>query len=448
MTVIQALPLAEWADAQLLLAAEKMALGISATHLKKRREGFGQTIRPAKGSVLAAFASAYTATEPDYFFHWLRDSAAIMDAGLALIRNRVAPDAWAERFADFVRFSLATTRISGRQFLAETPDLQSRTIPEYRQYLRPEAELASIEGDRVLGDVRHNADGTLDFLRWSRPQHDGPAARALACLRFWDADAILHDARADAAELIRLDLGYTYRHAGVPCFDIWEEDNAEHYYTVLLQCEALRQGTVWLEAQGEAEMAAKFDDAAERLASRLEDFWSPEKGFLLSRLMPPGQTTGKELDLAVILGLLHSGRRVGPHSVADPRAAETLQSLEALFAGHYALNRAAGAPLAFGRYKDDSYFSGGAYFFCTLAAAEFYYALAELRGDAHLLAKGDAILAMARRSIPPSGEMSEQFDQTTGEQTSAKSLTWSYAAFITAWDARKRAAEKLGGLVH
>ncbi len=133
------------------------------------------------------------------------------------------------------------------------------------------------------------------------------------------------------------------------------------------------------------------------------------------------------------------GWRTGPHSIADDRVMQTLNRLEELFAADYALNREAGAALAIGRYKGDSYFSGGAYFFCTFGAAEFYYKLAAAKADAGLIAKGDAILAMARRSIPPSGEISEQFDQTTGAQTSAKSLTWSYASFLTAWDARKRA---------
>jgi len=35
-----------------------------------------------------------------------------------------------------------------------------------------------------------------------------------------------------------------------------------------------------------------------------------------------------------------------------------------------------------------------------------------------------------------SGELSEQFDQVTGAQTSAKTLAWSHAAFITAFACR------------
>ena len=39
----------------------------------------------------------------------------------------------------------------------------------------------------------------------------------------------------------------------------------------------------------------------------------------------------------------------------------------------YAINRQGGAGLAFGRYPGDTYVSGGAWFICTFAAAEFCY---------------------------------------------------------------------------
>ena len=55
--------------------------------------------------------------------------------------------------------------------------------------------------------------------------------------------------------------------------------------------------------------------------------------------------------------------------------------------------------------------------------------------------KGDAYLATVRAFTPESGELSEQFDQHTGSQTSAKHLAWSYAAFISCVTARRAAAE-------
>jgi len=435
------LSLDAWAEAQALISAAKMAECVSATSIVKRRPGFGQVIHPAKGSVIAAIGSAHSETEPDYFFHWLRDSAAIMDAALVLVKRGIDAEGWKQRFAEFVQFSLDLRHINGARFLQETPDLHERTAPKLRQFIRPDAELAAVEGERVPGEVRYNADGTIDFLKWSRPQHDGLAARALVALRFLEANAVAEDARASAAELIQLDLDYTARHAGEACIDIWEEENAQHYYTWLVQFAALAKGAEWAESNGETMHATRLGAAATQMADRLVDFWSADAGHFLSRILPSAEQTPKALDFAIILGVLHAGLTDGPHSIADDRVLQTLNRLEELFAAEYTLNREAGAALAFGRYTGDSYFSGGAYFFCTFGAAEFYYKLAAAKGDASLIAKGDAILAMARRSIPASGEISEQFDQTTGEQTSAKSLTWSYASFLTAWDARKHALD-------
>ena len=91
-----------------------------------------------------------------------------------------------------------------------------------------------------------------------------------------------------------------------------------------------------------------------------------------------------------------------------------------------------------GRYAGDAYYSGGAYYFSTLAAAEFCFRAAVLMpGGDSLFLRGDAFLETVRAYTPPSGDLSEQFDQQTGEQRSARHLAWSYAAFISCIRARR-----------
>ena len=51
-----------------------------------------------------------------------------------------------------------------------------------------------------------------------------------------------------------------------------------------------------------------------------------------------------------------------------------------------------------------------------------------------------------RAFTPASGDLSEQFDRTTGAQTSAKHLAWSYAAFITAAASRTKAVRASASL--
>jgi glucoamylase len=160
-----------------------------------------------------------------------------------------------------------------------------------------------------------------------------------------------------------------------------------------------------------------------------------------------GTRSPKDLDIAVILAAIHAGGDEPSHSVRDSRMRATLVRLEALFQTEYLINqglRAREAP-AMGRYSGDVYYSGGAYYFATLGAAEFYFSAAaqmdhdeQGRAQAEFsCARGDAFLNTVRAFTPSSGEMSEQYDRTTGAQTSAKHLAWSYAAFITCIAARR-----------
>ena len=249
-----------------------------------------------------------------------------------------------------------------------------------------------------------------------------------------------------------------------------------------MQHAALADGALWYRETGGDEGGAR-DKPASRPRKRSPNpsthYWSAGQRLLRE---PPGrrkcETPGKELDFATILAVIHAGRKEGAHSVRDPKVMATLARLEELFDASYPINRGRPENLgpALGRYAGDRYFSGGAYYFSTLGAAEFYYSLAEaVAAGAALpvtadnetflrrLGIGDDILALSPRErsesaifglcsgaatnswrrcqayTPASGELSEQFDQATGAQTSAKTLTWSHAAFITAF-ARREAA--------
>jgi glucoamylase len=478
--------LLDWMARQNDVSAALMLRAISAAHLVKERPGFGQTIRPAPGSVLASSALGSWDPDPDYFFHWLRDSALVIDA----LRHVIAEGAFAgeglSRFKEFVAFSLSLNRLDGESFLRLAGDFRKNIDPFFLQYVRDDGDLRKIAGDRVLGEPRFNPDGTLDISKWSRPQHDGPALRALALMRFWPLDGLDGQARASMRALILTDLEFIVRHWREPCFDIWEEELGHHYYTRLVHHAALADGAQWLEGTGTDETARTqaCRAAAQEIAKSLDDYWCPAKGFYASRRGVANGVPGKELDFATILAVIHAARGEGAHGVLDPRVMATLARLEELFDASYAINRGRAKTRgpAMGRYAGDRYFSGGAYYFSTLGAAEFYYALAEavagaevpvtadnkeflLRLDAAedslalpppaaehrkrrfeaLLRRGDQFMATVAAYTPAGGELSEQFDQTTGVQTSAKSLAWSHAALITAF-ARRKAAMRAGGI--
>jgi glucoamylase len=435
-------PVEPWLDLQYRHAASAMLRSISPIGIVKQRPGFGQTVRPCKGAIVASPVLASYDPDPDYFFHWYRDSAVIIDA-LRLLYSDASVGATArEHLVDFVHFSRALLQIDGRALVTD-PGWRAAVAPDFTRFLRTDADLGAAHGEAIAGETRVNPDGTLDISSWPRPQHDGLALRALALMRWLQGAAIEGEAGRALAALVRFDLDFTLRHWREPSFDIWEEERGQHYYTLRVAAAALTAGAGWVEQLGETELARRYRAEAQAIHRALDDFWLADAGYYRSRVLSSGAPSTKELDIAVILAAIHSaGADAGRHSAQDPRMHATLERLEALFDAAYAINRdrANERGPAMGRYAGDVYYSGGAYFFSTLGAAEFCFRAAQGAVEAEAwIDRGDAYLRTVRAYIPSDGSMSEQFDQRTGAPTSARELAWSYAAFISCVHARREA---------
>src|ERR1700733_1730584 len=431
-----------WVDRQYRHAAQAMLMSVSPLGLIKHRPGFGQTVLPKQGSIVASPVLAAYDPDPDYFFHWYRDSAVVMDALRLLFEDgSVGPDALAQ-LSNFMRFSLALQSLDGRALVAAS-DWRTRVAPDFTKFLRADADLASVHGDAVSAETRVNADGTLDISSWPRPQNDGPALRALTLLRWERCIRGDSELSASLAVLLAADLVYTLKHWRDPSFDIWEEEKGLHYYTLCVAAAALEAGAGWLDEHGNAQEARAAGADVEAIRRTLDTYWLEDRGYYKSRVLESGERSAKELDIAVILAALPGSGRGNPHGVHDARMHATLARLEALFDADYPINRdrPSGRAPAMGRYAGDKYYSGGAYYFSTLAAAEFCFRAAVGSGVAPaLVRRGDAFLETIRCFTPPSGDLSEQFDKTTGVQTSARHLAWSYAAFISCVVARRAVA--------
>lgn len=440
--------LCAWVERQYAHAARQMLRSISPVGIVKTRPGFGQTIRPLPGAVVASPVPASYDPDPDYFFHWYRDSAIVIDALRMLhAAGQVGVDG-PRLFGEFVRFNSALARLDGRSLAAASSQWRSRVAADFVQFLRPDAELQRVHGDAIAAETRVNADGTLDISNWGRPQNDGPALRALAVLRWMRGAPLEAGLLASCEDLLRADLRYTQDHAREPCYDIWEEERGLHYFTLRVSAQALEDGADWLDRRGENAQARSCRALSRGIREALDGYWLADRGYYRSRVLDSGEPSAKELDIAVIFAALQASDECPTHSVRDPRIHATLGVLDSVFEADYPINhrRPAGRGPALGRYRADRYYSGGAYYFSTLAAAELCFRAAKGGGgrDA-LLARGDRYLETVRAFTPESGDMSEQFDQRTGEQTSAKHLAWSYAAFISCATARRAAMASSGG---
>lgn len=429
--------LAAWLDGQRARAAAWLARAVSATGLVHERPAFGQSVRPAPGSVLASPVSAHWDPEPDYFFHWIRDSAHVTEAMLVTAEvEEGEADAWRRRLEEVTAFGLAIARAAP---VSRVP--RELVRPDHRRFLRSARSLQRTGPRALLGEVRFEADGRRDIQRWARPQTDAPALRGLVARRLRATCARRGWAVPAALErLLALDTDFVARAWRGPSFDLWEEVKGVHYHTRLVQAALLD--------------AVGHPDAADALAS-LDRLWSEARCCLLAR-----RGRAARADSAVLLAVLHAGRAEGPHSILDDRVQATLTTLEDRFAQLYPINHARPrdhAPLL-GRYEDDAYFGGNPWHVTTLAAAELHYRLASRLADAAVLeatprnaafrerleraggavARGDMFVRALRPFIAADGAMAEQIDRVTGQPVSARHLSWSYAALITAAAARER----------
>lgn len=426
--------------------------------------------RPARGIVVGALSKK----DPDYYFHWIRDSSNVM---------RVVVE----------------VSTSGR-----TTARPERLPAMMRDFLALSRRLQTLPSRYGLGEPRFTVDAGVDTLPWSRPQNDGPALRALTVvgyLRVLDRQAGGR-ARPDslALEVLTTDLDFVATVWRARCFDIWEEYNAENYHTRLVQLSALEKGAGYLADHGlDPERVERYRAAAAGLEPLLDDHWDPARGFLRSQLVivaTDGYTAKKtDLDSAVLVAVMEADRDRPAHSVLDDRVQATVAVLEHLFRRAYPINARTDVGLGYGRYQGDVYFGGNPWFLITAYYAEFYdrlarklaegatfevtkrnldfvreiaagngrdgggagddvAVLARLRpgavvrpGDpshaqliALLAGKGDAIVRRLQLHTPASGEIYEQFDKRTGAPTSSRGIGWGHSAFLSAALERERLA--------
>ena len=294
-----------WIEREYRHSAVAMMRSVSAVSIVKDRPGFAQSVRPQKGSIVASPVPGAYDPEPDYFFHWFRDSGVVVDALRILFEDNSLDGEFFAHFADFVRFSVSLQNLDGRR-LSE-PAWRDAIAPDFRQFVRTDADLAAAHGDALLGETRVNPDGTLDISKWPRPQYDGPAMQAIALLHWRGTARMDPELAALVDALLRADLRFTLHHAHEAGFDIWEEEKGLHYYTLRTSARALELGAVWFEQRGEQLDAAASRAEAAAILSTLDGFWREDLQFYKSRILESHAPSIKELDISVIFAAIHAG---------------------------------------------------------------------------------------------------------------------------------------------
>jgi len=256
-----------------------------------------------------------------------------------------------------------------------------------------------------LGEPKFHVSGSAFTESWGRPQHDGPALRALtlmAYLRAYNAShptlwhreggnknpfADLYGASLPPNSIIKADLEYVARYWHEPGFDLWEEVSGLHFFT------ALREGAELAAAFGDWGAMSWYELQADSLrVELLPKFWSAKKGYLVASLDTPKRSG---LDCGVLLGAIH-GTDIGDEDARyAPYSDEVLVSLLELVRDQRKRFPINAAPLSamtedgeydelagvgIGRYPEDEYDGygsrsegGNPWFLCTASVSEVLY---------------------------------------------------------------------------
>lgn len=337
-----------------------------------------------------------------------------------------------------------------------------------------------------LGEPKFNVNLTAFTGSWGRPQRDGPPLRATALVLYANwllANGGQEQALDEVWPVIAKDLAYTVKHWNQTGFDLWEEINGSSFFTLSSSHRALVEGAALAEELGQT--CDGCADSALQILCFIQSFWTG--GYIDSNINVNDGRTGK--DVNSILSSIHTfdPEAECTDSTFQPCSSRALANLKAIvdsFRAEYSINDGVsqGSAVAVGRYAEDVYYNGNPWYLATLAVAEQLYAaiyqwnkLGSITVDAVSLpffrdllgsisagtyalnsetftsiidavhTYADGFIALVQKYTPSNGDLSEQYDRNNRSPLSARNLTWSYAAFLTAVERREGIASPSWG---
>lgn len=367
-----------------------------------------------------------------------------------------SPSKWApDYFSHWTRDAALTENALYQAYQVANPTLKAKLLEQAKNWILFEmkAQKNSLTAVAGLGEPRYTVDGMPVTFPWARPQDDGPAARALMAMRWArilkenghaEFAKSLYTAELPATSFIKRDLEYISHRWHQHSHDLWEEINGTHFFTRVIQLEALKEASLFAAEWNDPEASNWYALQAELLRKEFPRFLTHNRNYISASIETQWTHKKTELDSAVLiaanLGFMNEDFFVNHKEFF----LNTAQALEDFFKDEYAINRDyPERATAIGRYPEDVYTGvdslgpAHAWFITTHAMAEFYCKFASLERDARKAAelkeKGQRFFerTLLHRN-QDTFEMSEQYSRNDGTMQGATSLTWSYSSFLTA----------------
>lgn len=356
----------DWIADETAISFEKLVGNVGSSH------------SPLQGVANGAVIASPSKKNPDYFYVWTRDAAITMNTILHRFQDGNAQNSTLKDILEeYIDFSYNIQR---------TPN--------------PSGNLENGDG---LGEPKFNTDGSAFNKNWGRPQRDGPALRATTIMNYintiqeWDSERYKNIYN----NIVVPDLQYVARTWNLSGFDLWEEVNGTHFFTLMVQQRAMALGAAAAKRYGDSASENLYVSIAEDIRYDLETkFFDHKKNHVIETLN--SQRSG--LDCGIIVGSLYG---VNTNNVAvsadnatidtyrpfDDAILSTISAMVRDMSTRYPINairldsfESAGVDtdivgVGLGRYPEDVYNGvgtslGNPWFLCTAGVSETMYILA------------------------------------------------------------------------
>lgn len=339
--------------------------------------------------------------EPNYKYHWIRDSALVMRPIIDMYINTKDP----------------------------------KYFQHIINYLENETKIQNLNTQSGLGEPKINIDCTPYNEPWGRPQNDGPALRGIMLFKLINTFRYKYDVLINnmIIPIIKKDIRYILDNYNKISFDLWEENNGWHFYTRMVQLKFIKDTIKHIDLFDFDIKILEF--CYNQLLNNIKDHINGNS--IISSFDIDGNITKYE-DSANLLAFTHiSYDKEILKEIPLNLVLHTCDNLILYFRDKYKNDELN----LIGRYKNDKYYNGQIWIICSLALAQILiqtYQLNNINKDKSPMHRSksnpnnnyieianqilERILTLDTDFILP-----EQFNPNTNEFISAKKLTWNYS---------------------
>lgn len=315
-----------------------------------------------------------------------------------------------------------------------------------------------------LGYARWNLDGTPS-IGWS-VQNDGPALRIITHIKAIEETIQSQGLKDQAINNIKTDLAYLVQRYRDQCYNIWEEERGDHFFTKKIIRKAFHECTrvsILSDGLKTSDLDKMISELEAMLLKHLEGLHYYKSNIASDAYGKKGNDKNIDVLFALLHGEINKNKEF---AIESDKSMATVAELVAAFIEEYPINSddlGFGLGPNMGRYPYDNYDGdttdgyniGHPWFISNNALSSFFYRIAALANtDAGITARAAAnfgalyncriqepkdIVSLGDRHILTTQRhwykchMSEQYDRNTGYLKSVRDLTWSYATYLMAY---------------